>query len=154
MKDRWDTGSRECDMLNVNRLHLLLRVVETGSVTAAAEELLYSPSAVSQQLRVRSQPGARAVQVFDQKTAHLLEPRYSTGTPVTAQSLEELAVRLGIPPRTLEETVLAFNAACPDGDFDPFRKDGMRAEPEGQPRKSNWAQPLEEPAAAHARGGR
>lgn len=38
-------------MLNVNRLHLLLRVVETGSVTAAAEELLYSPSAVSQQLR-------------------------------------------------------------------------------------------------------
>jgi DNA-binding transcriptional LysR family regulator len=38
-------------MLDVKRLHLLLRVVETGSVTAAAEELMYSPSAVSQQLR-------------------------------------------------------------------------------------------------------
>ena len=36
--------------------------------------------------RVRSQPGAKAVQIFDQKTAHLLEPRYSTGSPVTAQS--------------------------------------------------------------------
>ncbi len=38
-------------MLEVKRLRLLLRVVETGSVTAAAEELMYSPSAVSQQLR-------------------------------------------------------------------------------------------------------
>jgi molybdate transport repressor ModE-like protein len=38
-------------MLDVKRLELLLRVVETGSVTAAAEELMYSPSAVSQQLR-------------------------------------------------------------------------------------------------------
>ncbi|MDQ0093107.1 LysR family transcriptional regulator [Paeniglutamicibacter psychrophenolicus] len=38
-------------MLDVKRLQVLLRVVETGSVSAAADELFYTPSAVSQQLR-------------------------------------------------------------------------------------------------------
>ncbi|MFD5827189.1 LysR family transcriptional regulator [Lentzea sp. NPDC060358] len=38
-------------MLDVRRLALLAAVVDTGSMTAAAEQLGYSPSAVSQQLR-------------------------------------------------------------------------------------------------------
>jgi LysR family transcriptional activator of glutamate synthase operon len=38
-------------MLDVKRLQVLLHVVETGSVSAAADELFYTPSAVSQQLR-------------------------------------------------------------------------------------------------------
>jgi DNA-binding transcriptional LysR family regulator len=38
-------------MLDVRRLVLLAKVVETGSMTAAAEALNYTPSAVSQQLR-------------------------------------------------------------------------------------------------------
>lgn len=38
-------------MLDVRRLVLLAKVLETGSMTAAAEELSYTPSAVSQQLR-------------------------------------------------------------------------------------------------------
>jgi DNA-binding transcriptional LysR family regulator len=38
-------------MLDVKRLQVLLSVVELGSVTAAAEALTYTPSAVSQQLR-------------------------------------------------------------------------------------------------------
>lgn len=38
-------------MLDVRRLQVLLSVVELGSVTAAAEALTYTPSAVSQQLR-------------------------------------------------------------------------------------------------------
>ena len=38
-------------MLDIKRLQILLKVVETGSVTAAADELFYTPSAVSQQLR-------------------------------------------------------------------------------------------------------
>ena len=38
-------------MLDVKRLQVLLAVVELGSVTAAAESLMYTPSAVSQQLR-------------------------------------------------------------------------------------------------------
>ncbi|MFJ6027349.1 LysR substrate-binding domain-containing protein [Pseudarthrobacter sp. NPDC092424] len=38
-------------MLNIRRLELLLDVVELGSITAAAEKHIYSPSGVSQQLR-------------------------------------------------------------------------------------------------------
>ena len=38
-------------MLDVKRLQVLLSVVELGSVTAAAEALMFTPSAVSQQLR-------------------------------------------------------------------------------------------------------
>lgn len=38
-------------MLDVKRLQVLLAIVELGSVTAAAESLMYTPSAVSQQLR-------------------------------------------------------------------------------------------------------
>lgn len=38
-------------MLDVRRLALLAAVVDTGSMTAAAEQLGYTPSAVSQQLR-------------------------------------------------------------------------------------------------------
>jgi LysR family transcriptional regulator, transcription activator of glutamate synthase operon len=38
-------------LFDIRRLTLLLEVVEQGSITAAAEMMLYSPSAVSQQLR-------------------------------------------------------------------------------------------------------
>ncbi len=38
-------------MLDVNRLRALLHVVESGSVTTAANELHHTPSAISQQLR-------------------------------------------------------------------------------------------------------
>ncbi|RKT79463.1 DNA-binding transcriptional LysR family regulator [Terracoccus luteus] len=38
-------------MLDIRRLEVLLNVVEHGSVTAAAEAMTYTPSAVSQQLR-------------------------------------------------------------------------------------------------------
>ena len=38
-------------MLDIKRLQVLLKVVETGSVSAAADELFFTPSAVSQQLR-------------------------------------------------------------------------------------------------------
>ncbi len=94
---------------------------------------------------IRAQRAARAYQVFDQKTLHLLEPRYSTGTPVQADTLEELAGLLGVDAAALVRTVEDFNAACPStGKFDPFRKDGLSARPTGQPPKSNWAQPIDQ----------
>lgn len=92
---------------------------------------------------IRAQTRAWAFQLFDQKTLHLLEPRYSTGTPVTADTLEALAELLGVSPTALRSTVDTFNASCPDGDFDAFRKDGLRAAPPGQPVKSNWSQPID-----------
>ncbi len=100
------------------------------------------------------QKGGVAYQVFDQKTAHLLEPRYSTGTPVVADTLEELAERLGVPAGELLSTVSAFNKAVASDAavrFDPLTLDGLSAAPDGQPPKSNWAQSLEEgPFVAYA----
>jgi tricarballylate dehydrogenase len=95
---------------------------------------------------IRAQPGAVAYQIFDQKTLHLLEPRYSTGVPVTAGTIEELAEKLGLPVKALAATVDGFNASvAPDAAerFVPLVTDGVWADPEGQPRKSNWAQPIE-----------
>jgi tricarballylate dehydrogenase len=93
---------------------------------------------------IRGQTGAWAFQLFDSKTTHLLEPRYSTGTPVVADDLLTLAGLLGVDPTALVETVDAFNKACPDGEFDPFSMDGLAASPDGQPVKSNWAQRIDE----------
>jgi LysR family transcriptional activator of glutamate synthase operon len=39
------------DLFDIRRLALLVEVVEQGSITAAAELMMYTPSAVSQQLR-------------------------------------------------------------------------------------------------------
>ena len=94
---------------------------------------------------IRAQPRATAVQIFDQRTLHLLEPRYSTGDPVQADSIRELAVLLGIPPRKLEQTVDAYNASVQEGEFDPFRLDGLSTDETLSPPKSNWATPLDRP---------
>ena len=95
---------------------------------------------------IREQPGAWAVQVFDQRTAHLLEPRYSTATPVVADTLADLATKLELPVEQVERTVSAFNAAADEsGEFTPFTKDGRRSAPADGPPKSNWALPLDSP---------
>jgi tricarballylate dehydrogenase len=96
---------------------------------------------------VLAQPGSLGYQIFDQKTIHLLEPRYSTGTPVVADTLEELAEKLGIPAKAFTKTIADFNAAVADDAddrTDPFSLDGVRAEPEGQPAKSNWARTIDQ----------
>ena len=95
---------------------------------------------------ILAQKGGRAYQLFDQKTIHLLEPRYSTGTPIEAQTIEELATQLGVPAGNLTATITAFNeSVAPDAEvrFDPLALDGLSAQPEGQPVKSNWALALD-----------
>jgi len=92
---------------------------------------------------IRAQQGAWAFQLFDAKTSHLLEPRYSTGTPIVADDLTTLAEKVGVDAGALIATVETFNAACGDGDFDPFSMDGLSAAPAGQPAKSNWAQRID-----------
>jgi tricarballylate dehydrogenase len=61
--------------------------------------------------------------------------------PVTADTLGELAEKLGLDPAALEATVAEFNAAANDVPFDPTRKDG-KATSGITPPKTNWAQPL------------
>ena len=97
---------------------------------------------------IRAEEQGLAFQVFDQKTVHLLEPRYRTGTPVVADTIAELATALNLPVARLEATVDAFNAATAadaTARFAPFDKDGVSAQPTGQVPKSNWAQPLDSP---------
>lgn len=95
---------------------------------------------------IREQPGAWAVQIFDQRTIRLLEPRYRTGTPIEADTIADLAHKLGLPPETTQRTVDSFNAASSsEGEFEPFVKDGRRTDPGLAPPKSNWALPLDSP---------
>jgi tricarballylate dehydrogenase len=102
------------------------------------------------------QPGSLAWQIFDQKTVHLLEPRYQTSQPITADSLEELVELLDLDdrPRALR-TLHEFNEAAADDDgFDPSRKDGLSTKGL-DPEKSNWALRLDKPplVAYSATGG-
>jgi tricarballylate dehydrogenase len=67
--------------------------------------------------------------------------------PYRAETLDDLAAQIGIPARTLKETVDTFNAAA-TGDvtrFDATRCDGLEAAGTLQPPKSNWARPIARP---------
>jgi tricarballylate dehydrogenase len=95
---------------------------------------------------ILNEPGGMAFQIFDQKTVHLLEPRYSTSEPIAADTLAELIDKLDIDDkaqavRTLEE----FNAAAntPEN-FDPSRKDGVSTSGLDI-EKTNWGLKLDAP---------
>ena len=92
---------------------------------------------------IQRQPDGMAYQIFDQKTVHLLEPRYELSTPVVADTIEELAVKLDLDPTALSRTISEFNAATRSGEFDPLQKDGLGTEGLDMP-KSNWALPIDQ----------
>ena len=90
---------------------------------------------------ILAQPGAKVWQIFDSKTVHLLEPRYSTSKPITANSLEALLDKLDIDDREQAlQTLADFNAAAHDATngYDPSKKDGVRTRGLS-PDKTNWA---------------
>jgi tricarballylate dehydrogenase len=45
---------------------------------------------------ILAEPGAKAYQIFDAQVVHLLEPRYATSEPITANTLEDLVAQLDI----------------------------------------------------------
>src|SRR5207249_703361 len=45
---------------------------------------------------ILGQPGGIAFQIFDAKVTSLLEPRYTTGRPVVAETLDDLAAQLPV----------------------------------------------------------
>lgn len=92
------------------------------------------------------QPGGVAYQIFDQQVLQFLQPRYETSPPVVADTIGELAERIGVNSAVLEGTVERFNKAVPTTpEFDPHRLDGRSTGSEVQPCKSNWAMPLDQP---------
>jgi tricarballylate dehydrogenase len=91
------------------------------------------------------QPGGIAYQIFDQQTVARLEARYGSGSPpVTAETIEALAVKLGLNPQALVRTINAYNAAVQAGPFNPAIKDGKRTQGI-EPAKTNWALRLDQP---------
>jgi tricarballylate dehydrogenase len=95
---------------------------------------------------VLRQPGGLAFQIFDAKTRPMLRPEEYDSHPIsaeTADTIEDLAAKLGADPDGLVATVTEFNASIRGGPFNPAVKDGRAARV--QPPKSNWAQAIDTP---------
>ncbi|MEM7753628.1 MAG: FAD-binding protein, partial [Pseudomonadota bacterium] len=81
--------------------------------------------------------------IIDAKSLNLFMP--SVFPPLKADTLEDLAVQMDLPPGKLRATVDAFNAACGDtSGFHPTELDGV-ATTGLTPPKTNWARPINEP---------
>ena len=90
---------------------------------------------------IRLQPDRIAFEIFDAKCNELLDIYYANRNRVEANSIEELADKLGIEPEGLSDTVTEFNSSI-EGSFDPAVRDGMHTVGIS-PAKSNWAQKLD-----------
>lgn len=106
---------------------------------------------------ILAEPGAKAYQIFDSRVVHLLEPRYQTSEPITADTIEDLVAQLDIDdPAQAVRTIEAYNAAArdPEEGFDPSKKDGL-ATRGLEPAKTNWALKINKPPyyAYSATGG-
>jgi tricarballylate dehydrogenase len=92
------------------------------------------------------QPNGIAYAILDAKLEDVPNWRKSVRSdqpPVEAPSIPGLAERLGLDPAALAATVETYNRACPDsGRFKPLELDGLATQ-ELDPRKSNWARPLD-----------
>ncbi|MFC7403313.1 FAD-dependent tricarballylate dehydrogenase TcuA [Citricoccus sp. GCM10030269] len=90
------------------------------------------------------QPGSVAYQIFDASLRPMLraeEYEMPGITEASADSLPELAEKIGVDPRALVETVRDYNDSIDLSiTWDPTIKDGRRANT--TPVKSNWATPL------------
>ncbi|RYH06821.1 FAD-dependent tricarballylate dehydrogenase TcuA [Tropicimonas sp. IMCC6043] len=92
---------------------------------------------------VAAQPDQVGYVIIDAKSLELFMP--SVFPPIKADTLEELADKMGLPPEKLIATVDRFNAACGDTDaFHPTELDGV-ATTGIEPPKTNWARPIVEP---------
>ena len=92
---------------------------------------------------VAAQPDQVAYAIIDAKSLALFMP--SVFPPTRADTLEELAEKMGLPGGKLAATVAEFNAACGDiSNFQPTALDGVATTGLAPP-KTNWARPITEP---------
>ena len=92
---------------------------------------------------VADQPDQVGYAIIDAKSLSLFMP--SVFPPIKADSIEELATELDLPPDRLRATVDQFNAACGDtSGFKPTELDGVATDGVSPP-KTNWARPITEP---------
>src|SRR2546426_3297799 len=74
---------------------------------------------------ILNEPGGIGWQIFDAKVQLLLEGRYKTGNPVTADSLDVLVDKLSLDPAACRRMLEAYNTAVTEGRFDPTARDGL-----------------------------
>jgi tricarballylate dehydrogenase len=92
---------------------------------------------------ILKQTDGMAVQVFDAELRPMLRSEEYDSSPITmaqADTLDELAEKLGLDPAGFVATVEEFNASIEDKPFHPSIKDGRAARV--VPPKSNWANPI------------
>jgi len=96
---------------------------------------------------ISSQPNGIAYVIVDAKIEDVPNYRiviYTEQPAIEAQSLSELAGKLGLPAAALDATVAAFNKACVAGEFNPRAIDQLATQGV-TPAKSNWSRPLDKP---------
>lgn len=96
------------------------------------------------------QPERIAYVILDQRLFEI--PNYdrailSDVEPLRAETLDELAVLIGVDAAALRATITAYNDAVPENDaaFDATRTDGLRTRAGYAPPKSNWARRIDRP---------
>jgi tricarballylate dehydrogenase len=91
---------------------------------------------------VAQQPGQLAHCIIDAKAIGRFMPPVFRGE--RADTLEQLARQLQLPPERFLATVAAFNAACREGEFDHAVLDDCHTEGL-TPAKTHWARPIDTP---------
>ena len=92
---------------------------------------------------VAAQPDQVGYVIIDAKSLNLFMP--SVFPSLRADTLDELAGLMSLPPDKLNATVEAFNAACGDtSGFHPTELDGVSTSGLTPP-KTNWARPITDP---------
>ena len=91
---------------------------------------------------VAAQPEQVGYAIIDSRSLDLFMP--SVFPPIKADTLDELARKMGLAEDRLADTIKTFNAACDGGTFHPTELDGL-ATTGLTPPKTNWARPITEP---------
>jgi tricarballylate dehydrogenase len=84
--------------------------------------------------------------VFDKRMFDIPNIRTRIKTdqePIRAASIAELAAKIGVPAKALNETLCTYNAATVAGSYDTTQLDGLCTQGLALP-KSNWARPIDE----------
>jgi tricarballylate dehydrogenase len=89
---------------------------------------------------VAQQPGQIGYSIIDSKVLGRFMPPVFPGEK--ADTLDELAIKLGLDPKALQETVTTYNAACRVGTFDHTILDDCHTEGL-EPAKTHWALPID-----------
>lgn len=91
---------------------------------------------------VAAQPDQVAYSIIDSRSIDLFMP--SVYPPITADTIPDLAGKLGLPVDAVADTIAGFNAACREGQFRPQELDGL-ATSGLTPAKTNWARAIAQP---------